>query len=47
VERFERAIESRHEMERAIGYAMWAVDVASTGSFIREGALRDSLSGHS
>jgi [ribosomal protein S5]-alanine N-acetyltransferase len=34
LEAFEAAIKSRHRLEREIGYAMWAVDNRSTGTFI-------------
>jgi RimJ/RimL family protein N-acetyltransferase len=37
---FERALESRHAMEREIGYAMWAVDDLSAGTFIGQCGLR-------
>ena len=41
METFERAIESRHAMEREIGYAMWAVDEMTTGRFIGQCGLGD------
>jgi [ribosomal protein S5]-alanine N-acetyltransferase len=44
METFERAIESRHAMEREIGYAMWAVDDSSTGTFIGQCGLRPAKS---
>jgi RimJ/RimL family protein N-acetyltransferase len=44
IETFERAIESRHGMEREIGYAMWAVDDASTSSFMGQCGLRPANS---
>jgi RimJ/RimL family protein N-acetyltransferase len=39
-ETFGRAIESRHAMERELGYAMWAVDDATTGAFLWQCGLR-------
>jgi RimJ/RimL family protein N-acetyltransferase len=44
METFERAIESRHEMEDAVGYAMWAVDESTTGSFVGQCGLRPANS---
>jgi len=44
METFEGAIESRHEMERAIGYAMWAVDEMTTGTFIGQCGIRPAKS---
>ncbi len=41
---FEQAIESRHAMEREIGYAMWAVDDAATGTFVGQCGLRPAKS---
>ena len=41
---FEGAIESRHAMEREIGYAMWAVDDQSTGTFIGQCGIRPAQS---
>jgi RimJ/RimL family protein N-acetyltransferase len=43
-ETFEGAIESRHEMERDIGYAMWAVDEMTTGMFIGQCGIRPAKS---
>ena len=34
------AMESRHSMEREIGYAMWAVEARSTGQFLGQCGLR-------
>lgn len=34
------AIQSRHAMEREIGYAMWAVEARSTGEFLGQCGLR-------
>ena len=44
METFERAIESRHAMEREIGYAMWAVDDGRTGTFIGQCGIRPARS---
>jgi RimJ/RimL family protein N-acetyltransferase len=44
LETFERAIESRHAMEREIGYAMWAVDDVRTGTFLGQCGLRPAKS---
>jgi RimJ/RimL family protein N-acetyltransferase len=44
METFERALESRREMEHAMGYAMWAVDDATTGSLIGQCGLRPAKS---
>jgi RimJ/RimL family protein N-acetyltransferase len=44
LETFERAIESRHAMEREIGYAMWAVDDRTTGEFIGQCGIRPAKS---
>ena len=44
METFERAIESRHAMERELGYGMWAVDEASTGTFIGQCGIRPAKS---
>jgi len=44
METFERAIESRHAMEREIGYAMWAVDDRSAGTFIGQCGIRPAKS---
>jgi RimJ/RimL family protein N-acetyltransferase len=41
---FERAIEARHAMEREFGYAMWAVDDVTTGSFLGQCGLRPARS---
>ena len=41
---FEGAIESWHAMEREIGYAMWAVDDQSTGTFIGQCGIRPAKS---
>jgi RimJ/RimL family protein N-acetyltransferase len=37
---FQRAIAGRHEMEREGGYAMWAIEEKSTGSFLGQCGLR-------
>ncbi len=34
METFQKAIERRHALEREGGYAMWAVDVKDTGTFV-------------
>jgi Acetyltransferases, including N-acetylases of ribosomal proteins len=39
-ETFEQALESRHAMEREIGYAMWAVEERTKGTFIGQCGLR-------
>jgi [ribosomal protein S5]-alanine N-acetyltransferase len=44
IETFETAIESRHDMEREVVYAMWAVDEATTGSFVGQCGLRPANS---
>ena len=44
METFERAIESRHAMERDIGYAMWVVDDGTTGTFIGQCGIRSAKS---
>jgi len=44
MESFEHAIESRHAMEREIGYAMWAVDDKTTGTFIGQCGIRPAKS---
>jgi ribosomal-protein-alanine N-acetyltransferase len=44
METFERAIESRHSMEREIGYAMWAVDDRSSGEFVGQCGIRPANS---
>lgn len=44
IETFEGALESRHAMEREIGYAMWAVDDARTGTFIGQCGIRPANS---
>jgi ribosomal-protein-alanine N-acetyltransferase len=44
METFERALKSRHEMEREIGYAMWAVDDRATDSFIGQCGIRPANS---
>jgi RimJ/RimL family protein N-acetyltransferase len=41
---FQGAIESRHAMERDIGYAMWAVEDRMTGGFIGQCGLRPASS---
>ena len=43
-ESFERLIESRHAMEREIGYATWAVDDRTTGAFIGQCGIRPAKS---
>jgi len=43
-ETFERALDSRHAMEREVGYAMWAVDDRSTGTFIGQCGIRPAKS---
>jgi RimJ/RimL family protein N-acetyltransferase len=43
-ETFERAIESRHEMESSIGYAVWAVEDPLTSTFIGQCGLRPAKS---
>jgi len=37
---FQGAIESRHAMERELGYAMWAVEARTTGEFLGQCGLR-------
>ncbi len=44
VEAFERAMGSRHAMEREIGYAMWAVEDRETGTFIGQCGMRPAKS---
>ena len=44
METFDGATESRHAMEREIGYAMWAVDDMTTGTFIGQCGLRPAKS---
>lgn len=44
METFEGAIKSRHEMEREIGIAMWAVDDRRTGTLIGQCGLRPAKS---
>jgi RimJ/RimL family protein N-acetyltransferase len=44
METFARAIELRHAMERELGYAMWAVDDAKTGTFLGQCGLRPAKS---
>ena len=44
IEAFERALESRHAMERELGYAMWAVDDEMTGMFLGQCGLRPTNS---
>ena len=44
METFERAIESRHAMEREIGYAMWPVDDRSADIFIGQCGIRPANS---
>ena len=44
METFERALASRHAMEREIGYAMWAVDDRPTGTFIGQCGIRPAKS---
>jgi RimJ/RimL family protein N-acetyltransferase len=39
-ETFQGAIEARYAMERAIGYAMWAVDDKAAGTFVGQCGLR-------
>ena len=43
-ETFMSAIESRHAMEREIGYTMWAVDDRTTGRFIGQCGIRPAKS---
>jgi RimJ/RimL family protein N-acetyltransferase len=40
LETFQGAIESRHTMEREIGYAMWAVEAKTDGEFLGQCGLR-------
>jgi RimJ/RimL family protein N-acetyltransferase len=44
IETFERAVESRHAMERDLGYAMWAVDELSSGIFLGQCGIRPAKS---
>jgi RimJ/RimL family protein N-acetyltransferase len=44
METFEGALESRHAMEREIGYAMWAVDDRGTGTFVGQCGIRPANS---
>ncbi len=37
---FQGVIEARHEMEREVGYAMWAVDEKATGAFVGQCGIR-------
>jgi ribosomal-protein-alanine N-acetyltransferase len=41
---FERVIESRHAMERELGYAMWAVEDRTTGTFMGQCGIRPAKS---
>ena len=40
METFRGVIEGRHAMEREIGYAMWAVDDKTTGTFVGQCGIR-------
>jgi [ribosomal protein S5]-alanine N-acetyltransferase len=40
METFAEAIERRHAMEREIGYAMWAVEDKTTGTFVGQCGIR-------
>jgi RimJ/RimL family protein N-acetyltransferase len=40
LEEFQGAVESRHAMEREIGYAMWAVEATTAGEFLGQCGLR-------
>jgi RimJ/RimL family protein N-acetyltransferase len=40
METFAEVIEARHAMEREIGYAMWAVDDKTTGTFVGQCGIR-------
>jgi RimJ/RimL family protein N-acetyltransferase len=40
MESFQSVIESRHAMEREIGYAVWAVDNKTTGTFAGQCGIR-------
>ena len=40
METFRGVIEGRHTMEREIGYAMWAVDDKTTGTFVGQCGIR-------
>ena len=40
METFQGVIEGRHTMEREIGYAMWAVDDKTTGTFVGQCGIR-------
>jgi ribosomal-protein-alanine N-acetyltransferase len=44
METFERGIESRLAMERELGYAMWAVEDRTTGTFIGQCGIRPAKS---
>jgi RimJ/RimL family protein N-acetyltransferase len=44
METFEGAVESRHAMERDLGYAMWAVDEVSSGIFVGQCGIRPAKS---
>lgn len=44
METFERGIESRHAMERELGYAMWAVEDRTTGTFMGQCGIRPAKS---
>lgn len=44
METFERAVESRRAMERELGYAMWAVEDRTTGTFIGQCGIRPAKS---
>ena len=44
METFEKALESRHAMEREIGYAMWAVDDRDTGTLVGQCGIRPANS---
>ena len=37
---FQAVIQGRHEMEREIGYAMWAVEDKATGTFVGQCGIR-------
>ena len=40
METFQHGLESRHAMEREIGYAMWAVENRGSGAFIGQCGIR-------
>ena len=44
METFERGLESRHAMEHELGFAMWAVEDRTTGTFVGQCGIRPAKS---